>query len=139
MIKVATILLMFGCGTAFADTLTTTRLVRANTVISAPDVAVSKSKVPGALSSDIDIVGLEARTTLYPGHPIRPNDVGPPALVERNQPVVIVYKSGGLTIYADARSLSRGAVGEIVKAMNASSRTTVFGRVAPDGTVLVLE
>jgi flagella basal body P-ring formation protein FlgA len=122
---------------AAADTLTAARLVRANTVISAADLAVSDAEIPGALGADTDILGLEARVTLYPGHPIRPQDVGPAALIERNQQVVLVYRSGGLTILAEARSLSRGAVGDTIRAMNLSSRTTVFGRVEADGTVSV--
>lgn len=122
---------------ALADTLTAARLVRANTVIVAADIAMSDVLIPGALGNDAQVVGLETRVTLYPGHPIRPEDVGPPALVERNQSVILVYRRGGLTILAEARSLSRGAVGEVVKAINLSSRTTVVGLVQPDGTVSV--
>lgn len=137
MIRLALILLGLTAGAASAETLTAARLVRANAVIAPADLAVAPVAIPGALTADADIVGLEARVTLYPGHPIRPEDVGPPALVERNQPVTLVYRRGGLTILAEARSLSRGAVGDVVRAMNLSSRATVFGRVEPDGTVSV--
>ena len=137
MIRPIIIALMVTTQDAAADTLTAARLVRANTVISAADLAVSDAEIPGALGADTDILGLEARVTLYPGHPIRPQDVGPAALIERNQQVVLVYRSGGLTILAEARSLSRGAVGDTIRAMNLSSRTTVFGRVEADGTVSV--
>ena len=137
MIRPIIIALMVTTQDAAADTLTAARLVRANTVISAADLAVSDAEIPGALGADTDILGLEARVTLYPGHPIRPQDVGPAALIERNQQVVLVYRSGGLTILAEARSLSRGAVGDTIRAMNLSSRTTVFGRVEPDGSVSV--
>jgi flagella basal body P-ring formation protein FlgA len=137
MIRILTLMLALMPLAASADTLTAARLIRANTVIAPADLALSTAEVPGALAGDADVVGLEARTTLYPGHPIRPRDVGAPALVERNQAVVLVYRSGGLTIMAEARSLSRGAVGDVVRAMNLASRTTVFGRVEPDGSVAV--
>lgn len=137
MIRSITIALFVTAQGVAADTLTAARLVRANTVISAADLAVSDAEIPGALGADTDILGLEARVTLYPGHPIRPQDVGPAALIERNQQVVLIYRSGGLTILAEARSLSRGAVGDTIRAMNLSSRTTVFGRVEPDGSVSV--
>lgn len=122
---------------ASAETLTAARLVRPMTIISADDLSVSETDVPGALGSDAQILGLEAKTTLYPGHPIRPQDVGPPALVERNQLVMVVYKSGALTISAEARALSRGGVGEVIRVMNLTSRKTVSGRIEPDGTVAV--
>lgn len=137
MIRAVVILWALSIGTASADTMTAARLVRANTVIGPDDITLKEVSVPGALDGSAEIVGLEARRTLYPGHPIRPQDVGPAALVERNQHVVLVYRRGDLTILADARSLSRGAVGDVVKAMNLSSRATVVGRVEPDGTVAV--
>lgn len=121
----------------FADTLTAARVVRANAVIEPEDVAISELQVPGALSARTDITGMEARITLYPGRPIMPAHVGPAALVTRNQTVMLVYESGGLTISAEARALSRGAEGETVRVMNLASRTTVIGRVRPDGSVAV--
>lgn len=120
-----------------ADTLTAARLIRPHAIIAPADLAIAETDIPGALSGDADIVGMEAKVTLYPGHPIRPEEIGPAALIERNQPVVLVYRNGGLTILAEARSLSRGAVGDVVRAMNLSSRSTVFGRVEPDGTISV--
>lgn len=129
--------LLMAAWPASAETMTAARLVRAASVITEADLLISTAAVPGALGADARIVGLEARVTLYPGHPIRPEDVGPAALIDRNQPVVLIFRQGGLTILADARSLSRGAAGDVVRVMNLSSRTTVFGRVEPDGTVLV--
>lgn len=137
MIRLAVIIFALSAPAAPADTLTVVRLVRANAVIAATDLAVSASMVPGALAGDVDIAGLEAKVTLYPGQPIRPGDIGPAALVERNQRVRLVYRKGGLAIFAEARSLSRGAPGDVVKAINLSSRTTVFGLVEADGTVSV--
>lgn len=137
MIRPCILLALVAASPSAAETLTAARLVRANAVIAPADLNVSPADIPGALKGDADIVGLEARVTLYPGHPIRPEDVGPPALVERNQPVTLIYRRGGLTILAEARSLSRGAVGDVVRAMNLSSRTTVSGRVEADGTIAV--
>lgn len=121
-----------------AETLTAARVVRPNAIISPGDLGVMTSTVPGALTPDVDVVGLEARITLYPGRPILPDHVGPAALVERNQPVVVIFRSGGLTISADGRALSRGAEGDTVRVMNLASRTTVSGKVQPDGSVVVL-
>lgn len=122
---------------ATADTLTTVRLVRPATVIAAEDIGRLTHAVPGALTAEEDAVGLEARVTLYPGRPIRPGDVGPAALVERNQPVLLVFARGGLTISTEGRALGRGAAGDAVRVMNMGSRTTVAGVVQTDGSVRV--
>lgn len=122
---------------AAADTLTAARVVRANAVIEPGDFTVADLSVPGALTSDIDITGLEARVTLYPGRPIMPAHVGPAAVVTRNQTVTLVYRQGGLSISAEGRALSRGGIGDTVRVMNLSSRNTVTGLVRPDGAVQV--
>ena len=121
----------------FADTLTAARVIRANAVIEPGDIAVSDISIPGALAAGTQLSGLEARITLYPGRPIMPTHVGPAALVFRNQPVILVYRSGGLSIAAEARALSRGGEGDLVRVMNLGSRNTVLGKVRPDGRVEV--
>lgn len=122
---------------AAAETLTSVRAIRPMTIISAEDIGYLPSNIPGALGSDVNITGLEARITLYPGRPIRPGDVGPPALVERNQFVPLIYQQGGLVITAEGRSLGRAAEGEWVRVMNVTSKSTITGRVAANGTVFV--
>ena len=48
---------------------------------------------------------------IYAGRPVRPGDLGPPALVERNQLVPLVYQPGGLAISTEGRALGRGGGG----------------------------
>lgn len=130
--------LFFGCPAALhAETLTAVRVLRPLAVIAPGDLAVLDTRVPGALAQPDDAIGLEARVTLYPGQPIMPAHVGPPALIERNQPVTLMYRTGGLMITAEARALSRGAAGDTVRVMNMASRNTVAGTVRPDGSVEV--
>lgn len=120
-----------------SETLVAARTIRATALIGPTDVVQVPGRAPGALSHPDEVVGLEARVALYAGRPIRPGDVGPPALVERNGLVTLVYRRSGLTIHADGRALGRAAEGEPLRVMNLSSRTTVTGIVAADGAVHV--
>ena len=43
----------------------------------------------------------------------------------------------GLRILTEGRALARGGVGDVIRVMNLSSRTTVSGRIAADGSVHV--
>lgn len=122
---------------ASSDILVPTRTIRAKEVIGPDDIMRKQIVVAGALSQLDKIVGQEARIALYPGRPIRPGDIGPPAAVDRNDVVALVFVSGGLRIATEGRVLGRGAVGEAIRVMNLSSRTTVTGFVQPDGTVEV--
>lgn len=120
-----------------AETLVAARTIRAQTVLAPGDVAVIEAMVPGALARPEEAIGLEARVALYEGRPIRAGDLGPPALVERNGRVTLLYRRGALSITAEGRALDRAGPGDSLRVINLDSRTTVTGRVAPDGRVLV--
>ncbi len=122
---------------ATAETLVATRTIRSHAIITPDDVILKDVVIPGSLTRLEDAVGLEARVVLYAGRPIRPGQIGPAAIIERNQIVMLVYQRGSLRIMADARSLGRAGVGDFVRVMNLTSRTTVTGIVGADGTVTV--
>jgi flagellar basal body P-ring formation protein FlgA len=131
------LMLLAMAGPAAADTLVPTRTIRAQALIGPDDVVIVAAPVPGALTHPDQAVGQEARVALYPGRPIRPGDLGPPALVDRNATVMLTYAAGGLTITAEGRALARAAAGEEVRVMNLASRSIVHGRVTADGRVTV--
>lgn len=122
---------------AAAESLVATRTIRAKTLIAPEDLTLVSAEIPGALTDPDAAVGLEARVAIYAGKPVRPGDLGPPTLVERNQLVTLVYLSGGLAISTEGRALSSGSAGEEIRVMNLGSRNTVTGRIGPDGTVYV--
>ncbi len=122
---------------AAAETLVPTRTIRAQDIIAPEDLTVIARNTPGALSDPLEAVGLEARTTLYANRPIRPGDIGAPAVIDRNQIVPLNYVTGSLSILTEGRALARGGVGDVIRVMNLSSRTTVSGRIAADGSVHV--
>ncbi|MCU0906157.1 MAG: flagellar basal body P-ring formation protein FlgA [Rhodobacteraceae bacterium] len=122
---------------AMAESLVAARTIRAQAILGPGDVTVSDSVIPGALTDLSEVIGLEARTVIYPGRPIQPSDIGVPALVARNQIVPLHYVNGTLSIMVEGRALGRGAVGERIRVMNLGSRTTVTGVVMPDGSLRV--
>ncbi len=122
---------------AAADTVVATRTIRALSIIGPEDVALAPGSVAGALSDLSAALGQEARVTLYAGRPVRAADVALPAVVERNQIVALVFQAGPLSILAEGRALARAGVGDTIRVMNLASRSTVSGRVRPDGAVVV--
>lgn len=124
-------------GSALAETVVARHTIRANTILTEADLALQPTGTAGALDNIDLAIGQEARVTLYANRPIRPEDLGPPALVDRNQIVTLIYATGPLNIHAEGRALARGGLGDAVRVMNLSSRTTVSGFVAADGSVRV--
>lgn len=120
-----------------ADSIVATRIIRAQSIVTEDAISFSMANFEGAIVNPSEVLGLEARTTIYPGRPIRPDDVGPPALIDRNEIVTLIYASNGLSILTEGRSLSRAAAGERARVMNLSSRKSVSGIVRPDGSVMV--
>lgn len=122
---------------ALAESLIATRIIRAQTIINAQDVTLVDAEVAGALDHPSLAIGKEARVIIYPGRPVRQQDIGAPAIVDRNQIVRLAYALAGLEITTEGRSLSRGGVGDLIRVMNLSSRSIVEGEVAANGRIVV--
>lgn len=122
---------------AFADAVVANRVIRAGHLIAAADISVVDAIIPDTMADPAQVVGHEARVALYPGRPIREGQIGPPAIVHRNQVVSMSYVLGTLVIFTEGRALDRGGVGDVIPVVNLGSRKTVQGRVMPDGSVSV--
>jgi flagella basal body P-ring formation protein FlgA len=124
-------------GAGSADTVIAARTLRAGSVIGPLDIAIEAGATPGALSDPAAAIGQEARVILYAGRPVRAGDLGPPAVIGRNEIVTMVFQTGGLTIVTEGRALGRAGVGDRLDVMNLGSRSTVTGTVIGPGRVRV--
>lgn len=120
-----------------AETVVPSRTIRANAVIEESDLKFADMATENAFTRMADVVGQEARVVLYAGRPIRLDDIGPPAVVARNQIVQLFFSSDALSIVTEGRALERGAVGDRIRVMNLGSRTVIFGQVLDDGSIRV--
>ena len=124
-------------GVASAETLVATRLIRATEVIGPGDVAPGQGHVSGGATQADQVIGYEARVAIYPGRPVRIADLGPAAVIERNEVVRMVYRNGGLMILSEGRALGRAGLGDAVTVMNLASRQSVQAVVHAAGLVEV--
>lgn len=120
-----------------ADVVVATQTIRAKQIITFEHVVVKNAELAGTFSNLDDVVGLEARVAIYAGRPIRTGDIGPPAIVDRNDIVTLAYQHGSLVIRTEGRALGRGAVGDLVRVLNLSSHKTLSGLIKADGTIEV--
>lgn len=124
-------------GQLAAETVVAARTIPAQSLIGPDDLLVRDMTVPGGTDDPLLLVGMEARVALYAGRPVRPADVGSPAVVDRNQLIPLIYDGGGLLISTEGRALGRAGVGEVIRVMNMQSRTTVSARIGEDGAAYV--
>jgi flagella basal body P-ring formation protein FlgA len=133
----ALLILVVAGGTARAEAVVAAETIRAGSTITPDMLSLADVAAPGAIDDMRDAIGLEARVNLYQGRPIRPQDLGMPTVVERNERVSLVYEMGGLRITAEGRALDRAGAGEPVRVMNMASRSTVMGVAVQAGVVEV--
>jgi flagellar basal body P-ring formation protein FlgA len=122
---------------ARAETVIAAGTIRGQTLIMPSDVALVTGTTPGALADLADAIGMEAAVNLYAGRPIRPGDLRPPAIIERNTIVTLRYDHGGLLVITEGRALDRAAQGERLRVLNLGSRNTVTATAVSPGLVNV--
>lgn len=122
---------------AFADTVVSARTIRPNQIITEMDVTFAAGELATGFARLSDVIGQESRVALYAGRPILVGDIGPPAVITRNQIVGLRYYANGINISTEGRALERGAIGDRIRVMNLGSRATIFGQVLNDGTIQV--
>ncbi len=121
----------------FADSVVTTRPILANTAVTAKDITLVAMAIPDALDDLALVIGRETRVDISAGRAIKPSDIGPSSQIARNARITLVFAVGGLEIITEGRALSAGGMGQIIDAMNLSSRARVRGRVGQGGVVHV--
>lgn len=89
-------------------------------------------------ATDDAIIGFEARRAMRAGVPIASNDVQSPTLVKRNDRVVILLRTGRLTISADGRATENGAAGDTISVINTHSKRVIDAVVTNRGQVELL-
>ena len=84
-----------------------------------------------------EVVGLVAKSTIFPGQMITKRKVELPTLVRRNQVVLVETGDGGLRVQARAIAQNSGAAGDAITCMNPTNKELFQGVVRSDGTVMV--
>lgn len=133
-----TLVLSFTGTSVFAETVFARNTIRAREVISADSVFVKMVETAGAAQSLGDVIGSEAKRAIYAGHPVLVSNITQAAAIERNEVVTAIFELNGLTISTEARALERGAVGDVIRAMNLTSRNTIRAEVIANGSLRVL-
>jgi len=138
MMRLACLLIPFA-SQVFGESLVAARTIPARSIVMPEDVMVRDVETIGGISDPSEAVGKEARVALYAGRPIRAADLVAPAVVERNQIVMLVYQRGSISISTEGRALDRAGPGDRIRVMNLSSRTTVNAQIDASGTAYVAQ
>ncbi len=121
-----------------AQTVFAQQNIRPREVITAGAVYIKDVETPGAARLLDQVIGAEAIHAIYAGRPVLSANITQAAVIERNEIAAATFVLNGLTIATEARALERGSVGDVIRAMNLTSRSTITALVLEDGSLRVL-
>ena len=91
--------------------------------------------VESAITNIDDAVDMQVVNVLQKGRPISFTAITRPILIERGDLVEVQVVGGGVTVATSARSLSKGAAGDLIAVETMEPRKKIIARVARSGLV----
>jgi flagella basal body P-ring formation protein FlgA len=115
--------------------------LRRGQVITAADLTLIPAPRGYPLESAItkieDVVDMQVVNALPKDRPIASSSITRPVLIERGDLVEVHVVGGGVTVATSARSLSKGAAGDLIAVETLEPRKKIIARVARSGLVEV--
>ncbi len=108
--------------------------------LKASDLAMErrpKAEVTGEAAVRDKAIGMQLRHPMRAGSPLRFADLAKPDLVQRDQSVVVIYRTPGIYLTTRGKALENGAEGDVVNVMNLTSKRTLTGVVTGRGQVTI--
>ncbi|HTP93059.1 MAG TPA: flagellar basal body P-ring formation chaperone FlgA [Xanthobacteraceae bacterium] len=128
-----------GTAVETVDAIAVAHTVERSEVLSEADLTMlRRPKSEGApLSNLADVVGRAARHQLRPGQPLHAADLMKPEIVQRNDPITIVYQAPGLMLTLRGQAQEAGGLGDSIGVLNVQSKRVVQGTITGPGRVMV--
>jgi flagella basal body P-ring formation protein FlgA len=99
-------------------------------------IPTSQAFVSTIMSTD-ELIGQQTLRPLQAGTAINRLHVRVAPAISRNQLVTLVYRRGGIELTGRAQALEDGQTGQSIRIINPTTRSTITGTVAADGSVII--
>ena len=123
----------------FGTVVNTTKRLNRNEIITTDDIATRRQDISmldaGLIQDPIQAVGQKLKISLPAGAILYTQTIDAPSLVNRGERVTIVAKSQAIEITAPGEARNSGALGEMVRVKNLTSRREIQARVTGVGVV----
>lgn len=110
-------------------------------IITTDDVLMKRVAQENVRTADIvkkeDLIGKEVKKALKSGQQIDKNDVRAQIMVAKGKIVTLNFTKGGIMLSAQGKAHENGGLGDVVRVMNAQSKSVVQGIVTGPETVSV--
>jgi flagella basal body P-ring formation protein FlgA len=123
----------------FGTTVSTTKRLSRNDIIASDDIVAKRQDISmldaGLIQDPKQALGQKLKTSLPAGAILYSQNIDAPSLVNRGERVTIVAKSQAIQITAPGEAKNSGALGEMVRVKNLTSRREIQARVLSAGVV----
>jgi flagella basal body P-ring formation protein FlgA len=113
--------------------------IRKGSIITENDLIVKdfkKEAIPSEAVQDIaQIIGQQAKISLYKEKPISLKNIGSMTIVKRNDTVIMHFYKGLMVLQTTGRALEEGGAGDVIKVMNLNSKKIITGQITKSGDV----
>ncbi|MBR1219757.1 flagellar basal body P-ring formation protein FlgA [Bradyrhizobium sp. U87765 SZCCT0131] len=83
------------------------------------------------------VIGMQTRKPIHSGQVVRMADIAKPDLVQRDQPVTLIYQTDSLYLTMRAKAVDSGSEGDSVSVLNPQSKRVVQGVVTGPAQVTI--
>ena len=123
------------------ETAVLTRQVARGEVLRAKDIVIERRPKRDLAADNVAelaaAVGMAARQALRGGQILRRADLMKPELVQRNEPVTLVFQAPGISLTVRGTALEPGTEGDVINVVNTQSKRQIQGVVSGPGQVTV--
>lgn len=125
----------------YENVVVTGKALPRNTLLERSQLKLAKrnlAKLPQGYFVDPErLVGMKLKRNLSAGLPLTPTMVKAQTAVKRGQRVILVSRSRGVSVRMQGKAMDNGAMGELVRVRNLSSKRIVEGTITKAGEVLI--
>ncbi len=123
----------------FGTVLSTTKRLNRNDILGNEDIAAKRQNISmldaGLIQDPKQAIGQKLKVSLPAGAILYSQTIDAPPLVNRGERVTIMAKSQAIQITAPGEAKNSGALGEMVRVKNLTSRREIQARVLSPGVV----
>lgn len=123
----------------FGTVVETTKRLNRNDIIASDDVIAKRQDISmqaaGLIQNPKQAIGQKLKLSLPAGAVLHAQNLDAPSLVNRGERVTIMAKSQAIQITAPGEARNSGALGEMVRVKNLTSRREIQARVTGAGVV----
>ena len=126
----------------YREVIHSVRAMKRDEVVTEADIQVIRTNIAARpdryLVQPDQVVGKRLVCSVGPNEPFSPRDLDQPSLIQRGDPVTIIYRQDGVRLSTRGEAKGKGGQGDRIRIRNLESKKNILCQVIDSQTVEVL-